>query len=91
MKIKAGKPIAKVKKGDIIKVDGKALEVDAHYIFEDYKTTKEMLIELFDPKAKEDEGDYQIRYFDDQVEDTLKVYKLKAIVYDEIEVNSVEW
>ncbi len=91
MKIKAGKPIAKVKKGDIIKVDGKALEVDAHYVFEDYKTTKEMLIELFDPKAKEDEGDYQIRYFDDQVEDTLKVYKLKAIVYDEIEVNSVEW
>jgi hypothetical protein len=50
-----------------------------------------MLIELFDPKAKEDEGDYQIRYFDDQVEDTIKFYALKEIVYEEVEVKSVVW
>ena len=89
VRIKASKPIDKIKKGDKIKIDGKLnLEVDAHYIFEDYKTTKEMLIELFDPKT---DKDYQLRYFDDQVEDTIKFYELKSIVYEEVEIESVEW
>ncbi len=87
--IKASKPIASLKKGDIVSVDGKKLEVDAHYIFEDYKTTKEMLIELFDSKT---DKDYQLRYFSDQVEDTLKFYELKEIVYEENEnVQKIEW
>lgn len=90
-KIKASKPLTELKKGEKIKVDGKVLEIDAHYVFEDYGTTKEMLIELFDPKAKEDDGDFQIRYFDDQVEESIKVYELKKIVYEEIEVEKVEW
>ena len=68
MKIKASKPIAKLAKGDKVKVNGLQLEVDAHYVFEDYKTTKEMLIELFDVKT---DKDYQLRYFDDQVEERL--------------------
>ena len=90
--IKSSKPIAQLKKGDKIKIDGRVLEVDAHYVFEDYKTTKEMLIELFDPKStKEDEGDFQIRYFNDQIEETIKVYELKKIVYEEIEVGKLEW
>jgi len=92
MKFKAGKPIAQLKKGDKVKVNGKILEVDAHYVFEDYKTTKEMLIELFDPNSKsEDEGDYQLRYFSDQVEETIKFYELKKIVYEEKEIESIEW
>lgn len=87
--IKASKPIANLKKGDIVVVDGKKLEVDAHYIFEDYKTTKEMLIELFDSKT---DKDYQLRYFSDQVEDTLKFYELKEIVYEENDkVQKIEW
>jgi hypothetical protein len=87
--IKASKPIASLKKGDIVFVDGKKLEVDAHYVFEDYKTTKEMLIELFDPKT---DKDYQIRYFNDQIEETLKFYELKDIVYEENEnVQKIEW
>ena len=86
--IKASKSIAQVKKGDKIKVDGKVLEVDAHYVFEDYKTTKEMLIELFDPKT---DKDYQLRYFNDQIEETIKFYELKEIVYDEVEANNIEW
>ncbi len=87
--IKASKPIATLKKGDTVAVDGKKLEVDAQYVFEDYKTTKEMLIELFDPKT---DKDYQIRYFDDQVEDTIKFYELKEIVYEENEnVQKIEW
>ncbi len=88
IKIKASKKISEVKKGDKVRVDGKVLEVDAHYVFEDYKTTKEMLIELFDPKT---DKDYQIRYFDDQVEETIKFFELKSIVYEEVDVGSIEW
>ena len=87
--LKSSKPIGVLKKGDFVIVDGKRLEVDAQYIFEDYKTTKEMLIELFDSKT---DKDYQIRYFDDQVEDTIKFYELKEIVYEENEnVQKIEW
>lgn len=87
MKVKASKPIAKVKKGDKIKIDGKEYEVDAHYVLIDHSTTKEMAVELFDKADK----DYQLRYFDDQVEETLKFYELKMIVYDEIEFENIEW
>ena len=89
MKIaKQSKKISELKKGDFVTVDGKKLEVDAQYVFEDYKTTKEMLIELFDPKS---DKDYQIRYFDDQVNETLKFYELKEIVYEEVEIDKIEW
>lgn len=86
--VKQTKPLPNVKKGEFITVNGKKLEVDAHYVFEDYKTTKEMLIELFDPKT---DKDYQIRYFDDQVKETLKFYELKEIVYDEVDIEKIEW
>ncbi|MEK6894536.1 MAG: hypothetical protein AABX10_03665 [Nanoarchaeota archaeon] len=85
---KQSKPIGNLKKGDFVTVNGKKLEVDAQYVFEDYKTTKEMLIELFDSKT---DKDYQIRYFDDQVKETLKFYELKEIVYDEVDVEKIEW
>ena len=86
--IKQSKDISLVKKGDFILVNGKKLEVDAHYVFEDYKTTKEMLIELFDTKT---DKDYQIRYFSDQVEETIKFYELKEIVYEEVDIDDIEW
>lgn len=86
--VKQSKHLPDVKKGDFVTVNGKKLEVDAHYVFEDYKTTKEMLIELFDPKT---DKDYQIRYFDDQVKETLKFYELKEIVYDEVDIEKIEW
>ncbi len=88
MKIKASKPIAQIKKGDKMNINGLQLEVDAHYVFEDYKTTKEMIIELFDAKT---DKDYQLRYFDDQVEETIKFYELKTIVYEQVELESAEW
>ncbi len=87
--LKGSKPIAQIKKGDKIIVDGKALEVDAHYVLIDHKTTKEMAIELFDPK-KED-SDYQIRYFDDQIEDTIEFYEMKTIIYERVDVKRIEW
>lgn len=86
--VKQSKLLTAVKKGDFVNVNGKKLEVDAHYVFEDYKTTKEMLIELFDSKT---DKDYQLRYFDDQVKETLKFYELKEIVYEEVEIDKIEW
>lgn len=86
--VKKSKDISTLKKGDFVTVNDKRLEVDAHYVFEDYKTTKEMLVELFDPKT---DKDYQLRYFSDQVEDTLKFYELKEIVYEETEIDKIEW
>ena len=88
-RIKQSKSISQLKKGDRIKVNGKDLEIDAHYVFEDYKTTKEMIIEVFDPKT---DKDYQIRYFNDQVEDTIKFFELENdFVYEEKEIENIEW
>ena len=86
---KLTKSISQLKKGDKIKVNGKTLEIDTHYVFEDYKTTKEMIIEVFDPKT---DKDYQIRYFNDQVEDTIKFFELENdFVYGEKETENIEW
>ncbi len=87
--IKKSKPIAQIKKGDKITVDGHVLEVDDHYLFLDHKTTKEMIIELFNPKT---DKDYQIRYFDDQVDTSLEFYFLQNdFEYKRVEIKSVEW
>ncbi|MBU0906764.1 MAG: hypothetical protein KKD18_06945 [Nanoarchaeota archaeon] len=86
--VKGSKPIGKIKKGDKIKVDGLILEVDAHVVLIDHGTTKEMAIECFDPKA---DKDYQIRYFDDQVDTSIEVYSLEEIVYSRMKVRKIEW
>lgn len=86
--VKGSKPIAKINKGDKIRVDGLELEVDAHVVLIDHGSTKEMAIECFDPKT---DKDYQIRYFDDQVETSLEVYSLDEIVYNKIKAKKVEW
>ncbi len=87
-KITASKPISKLKKGDKIIVDGKEMEVDAHYLLMDNGTTKEMALEIFDPKT---DKDYQIRYFDDQVEQTLELYELQDIMYFKKPCQKVSW
>ena len=87
IKSKSGKKISGIKKGDKIKVDGKEYEVDDHYILIDHGGSKEMAIELFDPKT---DKDYQIRYFDDQIEDSISFYELKDIVYEEVEIKELE-
>jgi len=88
IQIKASKPIAQIKKGDKIKVDGKELEVDAHYVLIDHKTTKEMAVELFDPKTDQD---FQLRYFDDQADRTLDFYELDEIIYNKKPFSKIEW
>ena len=84
--IKASKPISKIKKGDKIKIDGKNYEVDAHYVLIDHGTTKEMAIELV-----LGDDDFQIRYFDDQVERTLEFYELDEIIYNKKSFSKIEW
>src|SRR3989338_9585715 len=86
--VKASKPISKIVKGNIVKIDGIAYEVDAHYVLIDHGTTKEMTIELFNPKT---DKDYQLRYFNDQVESTLEFYELQEILYLRREFKKIEW
>jgi len=88
IQINASKPIAELKKGDKVKVDSLTLEVDTHEVMIDHGATKEMSIDLFDPKT---DKDYQIRYFVDQVERSLEVYRLEEILYDRMDVKRVEW
>lgn len=86
--LKASKPISQIKKGDKIKVDGVVYEVDAHEVLIDHGTTKEMAIEVFNPKT---DKDYQLRYFSDQVENTVEFYELQEIIYVKKNISIVEW
>lgn len=85
--IKASKSVSNLKKGDKIKIDEKEFTVDAHYVLIDHKTTKEMAIEIFDAEEK----DYQLRYFDDQVDSTMEFYELKEILYVKKVFRKIEW
>ena len=86
--IKGSKPVSQIKKGDKIKVDTLTLEVDAHYVLIDHGSTKEMVIECFNPKT---DKDYQIRYFSDQTETSIEAYELQEIVYSKLKVKKIEW
>jgi hypothetical protein len=87
---KQSKPISEIKKGDKMTVDGHILEVDEHYVFIEHKDTNEMIIELFNTKTNKE---YQLRYFDDQVETSLEFYYLQGeFQYVRVdEIKEVEW
>lgn len=87
-KIKSSKPITSLKKGDKIQVDFLTLEVDANIVLIDHGTSKEMALELFDPKK---DKDYQLRYFPDRIENSLEFYELDEIMYNRVEIEKVEW
>lgn len=88
IKLRGSKPIGQLKKGDKIRVDGVEYEIDAHYVLIDHGATKEMAIEVFDKNDK----DYQIRYFDDQVERTIDFYELQGeIMFVKKQVKKIEW
>lgn len=88
VEVKGSKPIDKIKKGDKMKVNGREYEVDAHYVLIDHGNTKEMAIDLFDSKT---DKDYQLRYFDDNVENSMEFYELEEIMYNKVEISKVEW
>jgi len=87
--IKSSKPITELKKGDKIKVNNLNLEVDANIILIEHGSSKEMALELFDPK---NDKDYQLRYFSDRIPESLEFYELDEIVYNKIDnLEKVEW
>jgi hypothetical protein len=86
---KQSKPISEIKSGDSVWVQGTEMKVDTHFLFMDHKTTKEMIIEVFNPN---NEREYQIRYFDDQVETSIEVYELlNDFQYVKREPKSIAW
>ncbi len=88
VEIKGSKPIGQLKKGDRVKVDGVEFQVDAHYVLIDHGKTKEMAVEIFNPKT---DKDFQLRYFVDQLETSMEFYELQEIVYVRRSVKKVEW
>ncbi len=70
---KQSKDIKEIEEGDSFFINGSEMKVDKQYLFLDHGDTKEMIIEVFNPK---NDREYQIRYFDDQVESSIEIYEL---------------
>lgn len=88
MQIKASKPITKLAQGDIVTVDGKKYHVDSQVLLIDHGKTKEMAVELYDDA----DVDYQLRYFSDQIEETLEFYELvKGVMYQKKLAEKASW
>jgi len=86
---KQSRALGTLKKGDSFFINGKEMKVDSHYLFQDHGDTKEMIIEVFNPG---NDREYQVRYFDDQVESSLEIYELQGdIQYVKREPKSVSW
>lgn len=83
------KAISKLGEGDRVWLNGKAMVVDKHYLFQDYGDTREMIVEVYNPES---EREYQIRYFDDQVETSIEVYELVGdFQYVKREPKTISW
>jgi hypothetical protein len=75
MKIeKKSKDISKLKKGDKIFINGKEMKIDSQYVFVKHEKMNEMIIEFFNP---DNDREYQLRYFNDQVDSSLEIYELQ--------------
>ena len=86
---KQSKPLVKLKKGDKIFINGKAMRVDSQYVFVKHEKMNEMIIEFFNT---ENEREYQLRYFDDQIESSIEIYELQEdIQYVRREPKNVGW
>ena len=86
---KQSKAIGNLKEGDSFFINGKEMKVDKQYLFQDHKDMKEMIIEIFNPES---EREYQIRYFDDQVESSIEIYELLSdFQYVRREPKIIEW
>lgn len=86
---KQSKPLGELQQGDSLFLNGKEMKVDKQYLFQDHGDTKEMIIEVFNPA---NEREYQVRYFDDQVESSLEVYELQGdFQYVKREPKTISW
>ncbi len=86
---KRSKAIGKLKDGDKLWINGKEMRVDKQYLLQDHGNMKEMIVEVFNV---ENEREYQVRYFDDQVESSLEVYELvEDFQYVRREPKTIAW
>jgi hypothetical protein len=86
---KQSKALGKLEEGDSFFINGKEMKVDKQYLFQDHGEMKEMIIEIFNPA---NEREYQVRYFDDQVESSIEIYELVGdFEYIRREPKSVSW
>ena len=86
---KQSKAIGKLEEGDSFFINGKEMKVDKQFLFQDHGNTKEMIIEIFNP---ENEREYQIRYFDDQIGSSIEIYELvEDFQYTRREPKRVSW
>ena len=86
---KQSKPLGELKEGDKLWINGKEMKVDKHYLFQDHGKMKEMIIEFFNI---ENEREYQIRYFDDQIESSIEIYELQdEFQYVRREPKTIKW
>ena len=86
---KKSKPIAELNEGDKFFINGKEMKVDKQYLFQDHGEMKEMIIEVFNPA---NEKEYQVRYFDDQIDSSLEVYELvEDFEYVRREPKTISW
>jgi len=87
--LKKSKDLGKVGEGDKIFINGKEMKVDSQYVFMDHGEMKEMIIEFFNV---DNEREYQLRYFDDQVDSSIEVYELQGdFQYVRREPKTIEW
>ncbi len=86
---KQSKQLAEIKEGNKIKINGKEMIVDKHFVFMEHGKTKEMIIEFYNP---ENEREYQLRYFNDQVESSIEIYELQNdFQYVRREPKTIQW
>jgi len=86
---KQSKPLGKLNKGDKLFVNGKEMKVDSQYVFMDHGDMNEMIIEFFN---EENGREYQLRYFDDQIETSIEVYELQGeFQYVRREPKTIAW
>lgn len=86
---KQSKDIGKLKEGDKLWINEKIMIVDKQYLFMDHGDTKEMIIEFYNP---DNEREYQLRYFDDQVTSSIEVFELQGdFQYVKREPKTVRW
>ena len=86
---KQSKSIGKLGEGDKVWINEKEMKVDKQFLLQDHGDTREMIIEVFNPG---NDREYQIRYFDDQVESSIEVYELlEDFQYVRREPKTIGW
>ena len=86
---KQSKALTELKEGDSFFINGGEMRVDKQFLFQDHGKMKEWIIEIFNEK---NDREYQVRYFDDQIESSLEIYELlEDFEYVRREPKKVAW